>query len=86
MSVPSIRQTVGIMGAAVGLERKGVAMSVTIERTSAAELHKRLSAVLAEVEMTETELADLAAQYLLTAEELAAWDEVRAIRFLLGNE
>lgn len=61
-------------------------MSVTIERTSAAELHERLAKALAEVDMAEAELAALAARYMLTAEELAAWDEVRAIRFLLGNE
>lgn len=61
-------------------------MSVTIERTSAAELHERLAKTLAEVDMAEAELAALAARYMLTAEELAAWDEVRAIRFLLGNE
>lgn len=61
-------------------------MSVTIEHASATELHERLARVLAEVGMTEAELADLAGRYVLTAEELAAWDEVRAIRFLLGNE
>ncbi|GCB00856.1 MULTISPECIES: hypothetical protein [Mycolicibacterium] len=61
-------------------------MSVTIEHASAAELHERLAKVLAEISMTEAELAALAVRYVLTAEELAAWDEVRAIRFLLGNE
>lgn len=61
-------------------------MSVTIEHSSAAELHERLRRVIADVGMEEAELAALAARYMLTAEELAAWDEVRAIRFLLGNE
>ena len=44
-------------------------MSVTIERTSAAELHERLAKALAEVGMAESELAALAARYMLTAEE-----------------
>ena len=35
---------------------------------------------LSEISMTEAELAALAVRYVLTAEELAAWDEVRAIR------
>ncbi|OBF42576.1 hypothetical protein A5719_03355 [Mycolicibacterium peregrinum] len=61
-------------------------MSVTIEHASMHELHERLRRVLAEVSMDEKELADLAGRYMLTAEELAAWDEVRAIRFLLGDE
>ena len=61
-------------------------MTVTIEHASVDELHKRLSRVLAEVYMDEAELASLASRYMLTAEELAAWDEVRAIRFLLGDE
>lgn len=61
-------------------------MLVTIEHASAVELHERLRRVLAGVHMKETELAELAARYMLTDEELAAWDEVRAIRFLLGNE
>lgn len=61
-------------------------MSVTIEHASASELHERLRRVLSEVNLEESALADLAARYMLTPEELAAWDEVRAIRFLLGNE
>lgn len=61
-------------------------MPVTIAHASAAELHARLNRVLAEIGMEETELAALAARYMLTPEELAAWDEVRAIRFLLGDE
>ena len=60
-------------------------MSVTIEHASVAELHERLAKALAEVDLAEAELAALAARYMLTAEELAAWDEVRAIRFLLGK-
>lgn len=35
-------------------------MSVTIEHASAAELHERLAKVLAEISMTEAELAALA--------------------------
>lgn len=61
-------------------------MTVTIQHASAYELHERLRRVLAGVGMDEAELASLAERYMLTAEELAAWDEVRAIRFLLGDE
>lgn len=61
-------------------------MSVTIEHTNTAELHARMHGVLAAVGMEYVELADLAARYMLTPEELAAWDEVRAIQFLLGDE
>jgi hypothetical protein len=61
-------------------------VSVTIEHASVAGLHERLRRVLAEVGMDYAELGDLAARYMLTPEESAAWDEVRAIRFLLGNE
>lgn len=61
-------------------------MSVTVERTSIAELHARLSRVLETVAMSYDDLADLASRYMLTPDELAAWDEVRAIRFLLGDE
>ncbi|AFM16996.1 hypothetical protein Mycch_2213 [Mycolicibacterium chubuense NBB4] len=60
-------------------------MPVTIEHASADELHERLRSVLAAVGMEYDELADLASRYMLTPEELAAWDEVRAIRFLLGG-
>ncbi|MEC4763366.1 hypothetical protein VT930_09640 [Mycobacterium sherrisii] len=61
-------------------------MSVTVERATTTELLERLNKVLAEIGLPEAELADLASRYMLTAEELAAWDEVRAIRFLLGDE
>jgi hypothetical protein len=61
-------------------------MPVTIEHTSSDELRERLRRVLADVDMEYAELADLAARYMLTPEELTAWDEVRAIRFLLGDE
>lgn len=61
-------------------------MPVTVERASSAELHARLDRALADVGMEYGELADLASRYMLTPEELAAWDEVRAIRFLLGDE
>lgn len=61
-------------------------MSITIEHASVGELRERLRRVLAEIGMEETELVDLASRYMLTPEELAVWDEVRAIRFLLGDE
>ncbi|WP_267626537.1 hypothetical protein [Gordonia sputi] len=61
-------------------------MPVTVERASRDQLHARLERVLAEVGMDYAALADLASRYMLTPEELAAWDEVRAIRFLLGDE
>lgn len=61
-------------------------MPVTIEHASLDELHERLRRVLADIDMEYAELAGLAARYMLTPEELAAWDEVRAIRFLLGDE
>lgn len=61
-------------------------MPVTIEHASTEELHERLRRVLAGVNMDYAELADLAARYMLTPEELTAWDEVQAIRFLLGDE
>ena len=61
-------------------------MTVTVEHASAADLHERLRRVLADVGMEYAELADLAGRYMLTPEELAAWDEVRAICFLLGDE
>ncbi|MCV7314213.1 hypothetical protein H7J77_01440 [Mycolicibacillus parakoreensis] len=61
-------------------------MAVTVEHASAAELEGRLKRILVEIGMSEGDLADLAARYMLTPEELEAWDEVRAIRFLLGDE
>lgn len=61
-------------------------MTVTIQRASAPELHERLNRVLANIGMDYAELADLASRYMLTPEELAVWDEVRAVRFLLGDE
>ncbi len=61
-------------------------MSITIEHVTNDELHERERRVLARVDLSYQELADLAARYLLTPEELAAWDEVRSIRFLLGDE
>lgn len=61
-------------------------MAVAIEHASPDELHERLRRVLANVDMDYAELSDLAARYMLTPDELAAWDEVRAIHFLLGDE
>ncbi|UTM37309.1 hypothetical protein MX572_00165 [Rhodococcus pyridinivorans] len=61
-------------------------MPVTIERKSTDELHERLEKALARVDMDYSALADLASRYMLTPDELAVWDEVQAIRFLLGDE
>ncbi|CAM3225127.1 hypothetical protein [Tsukamurella hominis] len=60
-------------------------MSVTIEHTKVPELHERMQGVLAAIGMEYEELADLASRHVLTPEELAAWDEVRSIRYLLGE-
>lgn len=86
MFFPSVRQTDYIMVTESVVRKEVVTMTVTIERASAAELRERLNRVLANVDMDYVELADLAGRYMLTPEELAAWDEVRAIRFLLGDE
>lgn len=59
-------------------------MTVTIEHASVSELQERLDRALAKVGMDYDELAGLASRYMLTPEELAAWDDVRAIKFLLG--
>lgn len=69
-----------------GQEGQVHVMSVTIEYTSNDELRQRRARVLASVELTYAELAELAAAYALTPEELAAWDEIQAISFLLGDE
>lgn len=61
-------------------------MSVTVEYKTAGELNKQLECALDRVGMTYDALADLASRYMLTPEELAVWDEVRAVRFLLGDE
>ncbi|MFT4088349.1 MAG: hypothetical protein QM658_14585 [Gordonia sp. (in: high G+C Gram-positive bacteria)] len=61
-------------------------MTITIQKTSAGELRERLKGVLSRVDLQEDQLSDLAAKYMLTPEEREAWDEVRSIRFLLGDE
>ncbi|MGY4100072.1 hypothetical protein ACW2Q0_11055 [Nocardia sp. R16R-3T] len=61
-------------------------MTVTVERVTSEELHRRRGEVLHRVGLTREEIAELAAQHTLTAEEWAAWDELRSIEFLLGEE
>lgn len=61
-------------------------MSVTVDRKSAAELAVELEQALGRAGMDYDTLAELASRYMLTPEELEVWDEVRAIRFLLGDE
>lgn len=61
-------------------------MTVTIHRTSTEELNQRLNEVLAGVGLTERELHEWANKYMLTPEEREAWDEIRSIRFLLGDD
>lgn len=85
MLMSNVRQTICIMREPRA-RNGGVRMSVTITHASSADLHERLQRVLAEVDMAESDLAELASRYMLTPEELTAWDEVRSIRFLLGDE
>lgn len=85
MFTSNTRETACIMKARSS-DRGGVGMPVTIERKSTDELHERLEKALARVDMDYSALAELASRYMLTPEELAVWDEVQAIRFLLGDE
>ncbi|MFC3963466.1 hypothetical protein [Nocardia jiangsuensis] len=61
-------------------------MTVTIEHVTTDELHRRRAAVLARVGLNLPEITELAAQYMLTPEEPAAWNELKSIDFLLGDE
>ncbi|MBF6196077.1 MULTISPECIES: hypothetical protein [Nocardia] len=60
-------------------------MTVTVEHSTSEELRQRHREVLRRVGMTREEIGELAAQYTLTPEELAAWDELRSIEFLLED-
>lgn len=61
-------------------------MTVTVEHVTTEELHRRRADVLTRVGLTLPEITELAAQYMLTPEELAAWTELKSIDFLLGDE
>jgi hypothetical protein len=60
-------------------------MTVTVVHTTVDELRNRHRRVLKRIGMTREELSDLAARYALTPEELAAWDELKSIEFLLED-
>ncbi|GAA5043953.1 hypothetical protein GCM10023318_06150 [Nocardia callitridis] len=61
-------------------------VTVTVERATSTELHRRHANILQRLGMTRDEIGELAAQYALTPEELAAWDELRSVEFLLEDE
>lgn len=61
-------------------------MSITVEHPAESELRSRRAALLEELGQTYEELAELARKYMLTAEELAVWEQVESIDFLLGND
>lgn len=60
-------------------------MTVTIEPSTAAGLRSRHREALRRLGLTREEIGELAARYALTTEELAAWNELRSIEFLLGD-
>ncbi len=60
-------------------------MTVTVERLTSEELRQRREDLLAAIGLTYGEISDLAARYMLTPEELAAWDEIRSVEFLLDD-
>ncbi|MFF0501310.1 hypothetical protein ACFYU5_33285 [Nocardia aobensis] len=60
-------------------------MTVTVERLTSEELRRRREDLLAGVGLTYREISDLASRYMLTPEELAAWDEIRSVEFLLDD-
>ncbi|MEU6832823.1 hypothetical protein ABZ894_29615 [Nocardia beijingensis] len=60
-------------------------ITVTVERSTSAGLRERHREALRRVGLTREEIGELAARYALTPEELAAWDELRSIEFLLDD-
>ena len=60
-------------------------MSPTVEILTEDDLRQRRSAVLASLSLDEETLRRGAARYTLTAEEVAALDEIDRIDYLLGE-
>lgn len=60
-------------------------VTVTVERVTYEELTRRRGDILTSLGMTREEIAALAADYALTPEELAAWEKLRSIEFLLED-
>ncbi|MGV9674576.1 hypothetical protein ACWDSJ_04795 [Nocardia sp. NPDC003482] len=60
-------------------------MTIKIEYSTRDELRRRREEILQRIGMSRSELAKIADNYALTPEELAAWDEVRSVEFLLED-
>ncbi|GAC55539.1 hypothetical protein [Gordonia amicalis] len=61
-------------------------MTVTVEVATESGLRRRRKKVLDRVGMTFEQMSELATTYSLTSEELLAWDELKAIQFLLDDK
>ena len=68
-----------------GKSTKGAPMSPTVEILTEEDLQARRAEILAAQTLTEEELRRGAARYTLTADEVAALDEVDRIDYLLGG-
>lgn len=60
-------------------------MTINVEHVTRQELEASLEAVLKGVGLSLEELTHLARRHELSPDEVAAWDEIRRIQFLLGE-
>ena len=70
---------------ATGMSTKGSPMSPTVQILSADELRRRRAEILKGQTLTEEDIRVGAAQYTLSADEVAALDEIDRIDYLLGE-
>ncbi|MGH3545387.1 MAG: hypothetical protein ACRDPW_05630 [Mycobacteriales bacterium] len=61
-------------------------MSVTVVKVSRSELAAERARILAGLGVTADEIAGRAQTYTLTTEQAEAWDRLRQIAFLLGDQ